>query len=60
MWAIELEGPDESGGDRECEEGEIDRCRYLRCALCDKNGYDSDDDKVIGPDEAEEITRWLP
>ncbi len=60
MRAIELESPGEGCGDRECEEGEIENSCHFGCALGNKNRCDTNDNEVIGPNQTEEIARWLP
>ena len=60
MWAVELEGPGECEDDRECEESKIDKCGCGGCALCDGDCGDSENNKVIGPDDSKDEIWWLP
>ena len=60
MWAVELEGPCQCEDDCECEESKIDNCGCGGCALSDGDRCDSENNKVIGPDDSKDKVWWLP
>ena len=60
VGTVEEVGPSECGGDRECEEGDVGKGCGFGCALADDGGSYSKDDEVVGPDDSEDKSRWLP
>ena len=60
MGAVEEVGPGEGSSHRECEEGDVGKGCGFRCALADDGGGYSKDDEVIGPDDSEDCSWWLP
>ena len=60
VGAVELEGPGQCADDRECKESKIDKCGCGGGALCDGDCGNSQNNKVIGPDNSKDKIWWLP
>ena len=60
MWAVELEGPGQCEYDRQGKKSKVDKCGCGGCALSNDHRCDSENNKVIGPDDSKDKVWWLP